>query len=280
LAARAGVPLERASAIDDGINRGATMVGAPVAGLLIASLGATTILWVDAASFAVSAVLVGALVRGTAAAAVAPVRSYAKDLSEGLRFTRRDKLLLAILYTMMFVNFIDTPLYSVVLPVLVKAEFGRPGVLGLLLGVFGACALVGTLVFAWLGPRLPRRRTFVLAFTGVALPFWVLAMTPSLPITVGAMALMGLCVAPVNPTLVTSIFERTPAELRGRVWALMLAGCYLAIPVGAFLCGLALESLGVETTLVIIASSYLLVLANLLANPAFRQLDRPGAPNR
>ena len=61
LAAKAEMPLERANAAMQSLQRGANLVGAPIAGLLIAVLGAANVLLIDAATFAVSAVLVAPL---------------------------------------------------------------------------------------------------------------------------------------------------------------------------------------------------------------------------
>src|ERR671919_2141160 len=47
----AGMGMERASGIRGGIQQGALLVGGPLGGVLVAELGATTALWLDAASF-------------------------------------------------------------------------------------------------------------------------------------------------------------------------------------------------------------------------------------
>ena len=60
----AGVRMERASGIRGSIQQGSLLVGGPLGGLLVASLGATTALWLNAASFVVSAAIVaGAIPR-------------------------------------------------------------------------------------------------------------------------------------------------------------------------------------------------------------------------
>ncbi len=54
----AGVRMERASGIRGAIQNGSVLVGAPLGGILIAAVGATAALWLNAASFVVSAVIV------------------------------------------------------------------------------------------------------------------------------------------------------------------------------------------------------------------------------
>ena len=58
----AGARMERASGIRAAIQQSALLVGAPIGGVLIATVGATTALWLNAASFLVSAALVAGLV--------------------------------------------------------------------------------------------------------------------------------------------------------------------------------------------------------------------------
>jgi len=57
----AGVRMERANGIRGAIQQVSWLVGAPLGGILVAAFGATTALWLDAASFLVSAALVGLL---------------------------------------------------------------------------------------------------------------------------------------------------------------------------------------------------------------------------
>jgi MFS family permease len=69
LAGLAGMPIERANSFDTAIPRLAQFLGPPLAGLLIVALGATGVLWLDAATFAFSAALVAAAVPASAARA-------------------------------------------------------------------------------------------------------------------------------------------------------------------------------------------------------------------
>ena len=58
----AGARMERASGIRGAIQQSSLLVGAPIGGVLIATVGATDALWINAASFLVSAALVAGLV--------------------------------------------------------------------------------------------------------------------------------------------------------------------------------------------------------------------------
>lgn len=68
LARHAGTSLPRAASLYDAVSRGARMTGAAIAGLLIAFMGSDTVLVLDAATFAASALLVAGGLRGVPSA--------------------------------------------------------------------------------------------------------------------------------------------------------------------------------------------------------------------
>jgi MFS family permease len=273
LAAAAGTRLERANGAAQSIERGAAMVGAPLAGVLILLLGASNVLWVDAATFAISAGLVAAMVPSSRPrAGPSPRRGYVGELREGLRYLGRDRLMRTIVIVVMLTNFLDGPLSPVILPVYANRVLGSPVSLGLLVGAFGAAALLGAVAYGMVGHRLPRRATFIAAFIAAGLPFWALATLPPLPVALAAMAAVGLAAGPINPLLATVAQERVPPALRGRVFGIVTAGAFAALPLGVLLAGYLVEWLGLRSTILVVAGGYLLVTVSLLVNPAIRQL--------
>jgi MFS family permease len=273
-----GMRLERATGINGAIQRGSLLVGAPVAGVLVAAIGATNVLWVNAVSFAVSALLVARLVPVLAAHADAPEPGkYLAELLVGVRFVARDPLMRMLVLMVLITNFLDAP-FTVVFSVFALENFGSAVDLGLMLGVFGGAALVGSLAYSAVGHRLPRRQTFVFSFLLAALPYLALSLMPSLPVTLVLMAGWGLASGPLNPVLQTVAYERVPAHMRGRVFGATIAGAYLAIPAGAVLGGLVVEWIGVSATLFGIGVCYLAVTSAGVFNRTFRQMDAQPEP--
>jgi predicted MFS family arabinose efflux permease len=272
LAQLADMRLERATSIAQAIRQGSFLVGAPLGGVLVAALGATNALWVDAASFLASAALLRLFV---AAAREEPQEraGYFSDLAEGIRFVWGDRLIRAVVLTVLLTNFLDAPLATVLMPVYVDQEFGSVDRLGLIVGVFGAGTILGAVAFAAVGHRLPRRRTFVISFVLVSFPYMVLALTPSLAVVLAAVAFFGLAAAPLNPILGTVAFERIPPALRGRVLGTATAGAYSAIPLGLLAGGVLVEAIGLGPTLLAIGLCYLAVTSYGLVNPAFKEMD-------
>lgn len=270
----AGMPLERATATMQVIQRGSLLVGAPLAGVLVTVMGTENVLWLNAASFAVSALLVSLAVPvGQRPGAAEAPSGYFSALRDGWQVITSDRLIRAIVLTVMITNFLDAPPFAVVMPVFARLAFGSALDLGLMVAAFGGGSLVGALIFGLVGHRLPRRATFAGAFIAVGLPFWVLATLPSLIITMAALAVSGFAAGPLNPIIHTIAYERVPPEMRGRVLGTMTAGAYIAMPLGALLAGYLIEAVGLVATLIAIAGCYLLVTASLLVNPATRAMD-------
>jgi MFS family permease len=275
----AGVRMERANGIRSGIQQGSYLVGAPIGGVLVAGLGATTALWLDAASFLVSASLVaGAVPRPVRTADAEPPRRYLTELAEGMRFIWGQRLFRAFVVTILITNLLDAP-FTVVMPVFAREAFGSASDLGLMYGVFGGAALVGALGYGAIGHRLPRRRTFVFCFAVVPFVYLTLATLPSLPVALAALTVSGLAAGPINPLLNTVQFELVPVELRGRVFGAVKAGAWAAIPLGVLLGGVVVGAVGVATTFAGIGICYLAVTGYGFFNAAFREMDRTSEPN-
>ncbi|MER6603952.1 MFS transporter [Streptomyces parvus] len=285
LAEHAGTTLPRAASLFDAVSRGARMVGAALAGVLIAFVGAETVLLLDAATFGLSALLIAAGVRGVRAAeprkAEAPVslRAYGTELREGYAHLIGNRLLLAVVIMVMFMNGTDQGWYAVLLPVHAEAELGGATHIGLLTALFGAGGLTGALLYGAVGHRFPRRAVFTVCVILCGAPrFLVAAVTgTTLPLAV-TMLLGGIAGGVLNPILTTVIYERVPDRLRSRVSGALTAGCEFAMPVGGLAAGLLVEGAGATGALLAMGGVYFLATLSPLVFPSWRTLDDvPGA---
>ena len=93
-------------------------------------IGAANVLFVDAASFVASGILVAIGVPAAASraepAAAPGGHSYLAELREGLRFIRAHTVLLSMILIATVGNFLDKPLVTVILPVYAKTFYGSP----------------------------------------------------------------------------------------------------------------------------------------------------------
>lgn len=272
LTSLAGMSAERANAAYQTIQRFSLLLGPIVAGLLIVTLGAANVLWFDAATFVVSAVMVGALVPRAGDSRFTRGR-YLDELWAGVRFIRQDRLLVWLVGIVAVLNFLEAPVWGVILPVYAEETFGSAGALGLMFASLGAGSIVGTVAYGAVGHRLPRRAVFVTGYLFIGLPQFVLAFTPPLWLAMAMLAVIGMAAGPLNPILMTVRQERVPPEMRGRVFGTMTALAYVAIPVGLVSGGFLLEAVGMRTSLVAIAAAYVAISLSLRLSRTLRALD-------
>jgi predicted MFS family arabinose efflux permease len=277
LAGRAGMGIERANSAFQGIQYASFLLGPPLAGLLISLFAPGNVLWIDAATFLVSAALVATLVAAPTPRADTGARRagrYLAELAEGLAFIQRDRLVVWMFGIGVVANSLVLPLFAVVLPFFARAAYGSAVDLGLMLGGFGSGALAGTVLYGIFGGRLPRRATLVAAISLLGVPFWVLVATPPLAVAIGALFVAGFALGPPNPLTYSVLQERTPPRMLGRVLGAGVSLSMVGVPAGMVLCGYVLETLGMRPTLVGISACYLAAGFLAFLSPALRELDK------
>lgn len=270
------VSLERINSAYQSIQQGAFLIGPPLAGLLIATVGATNVLLIDGASFAISALLVTLCVPHLGKAKLVQETStgYLADMIDGWRFIRRERVIFSLTIANAMSNFIGGPLFAVILPVYAAQTLGSSVDLGMLLSGATIGTLLGSVLYGFFGRRMSRRWIYAGAWLIGALPFWIMASTPPLIIAVGALAVIGLSDGPINPLMYTISQERTPPTLRGRVFGARIALANVAAPFGMLITGYLIAFMGLSPTLMVLALLYVITSVGVLLSPALHDLDR------
>jgi predicted MFS family arabinose efflux permease len=223
---------------------------APLAGALVATVGVAPAFLVNAASFAVSAlVLVGLRLPGRPASTAAG--SWLARIGEGARLLAADRLL-RLLALAQLLAALSAGATSALLVVLAGRQLRvGPGGFGLLLAAIGVGAALGPLLLAHLvsDPCRPALVFGPLLLRGLV--DLVLAWTRSLPVALGALAVYGVGTSMGMVTYNALLQAEVPTEARGRVFAgfdlLWQTGRLASLALG----GLAADALGVQAVYVL-----------------------------
>jgi MFS family permease len=324
LVERAGVPYERATGLSSAIERGATMIGAAIAGGLVVAVGAANAVAVDAVSFLVCALVLltttrrlddrarsgreapepvtaertsyavepaltssaarpaslaaePALISSAAepASSSAERSSYVAELRAGWRFLRGDGVLMSLCVMVAVTNLLDLAWSSVLLPVWARDSGAGAGAVGLVFSVWGGASMLGSVVAAAYGPRLPRFATYLVAFLITGLPRFVLfALGVPLWAILAMCAIGGLSSGFLNPVLGAVQFERIPREMVGRVTSLTSALSWSLMPLGGVLGGILVSGIGLSPAQLAIGLAYFAATMAPALIPSFRGMNR------
>ncbi len=247
---------ERVNAVDSNGYVVATIIGPPIAAVLVAVLGGPVALLIIGAAFGIAAaVLIG--VPDPAMGTVTSGRVLA-DAWAGLRYTWANRTLRGLGFAITLGN-LAHGMTSIVIPLIVIARFGlSEAVVGLVFAASGVAGMVSA--FAWGRVDTRNREWAMLVWPMVALvPVIGLLLVAAGQASVGIgvallvveMMLVGLLIGPMDIALFTVRQRRTEPEWMGRAFSVSMAFNYLGMPVGAALAGL-LADRSIELAIVVL----------------------------
>jgi MFS family permease len=287
LAATADVPLERVTGLSSTVERTASMLGAAIAGGLVAVIGPANALVVDAASFGLSALLLAWAIpaqprpvpSGQDTGADQDHAAYVEQLREGWRFLRSDRVLVGITVMVSLTNMIDLAWSAVLVPVWGVEHGGGAAAVGALFATFAGASAVGSLVAAAYGERLPRYATYLVCFLVTGLPRFVLmGLDTPLWSILGYSVVAGFASGFLNPILGAVIYERVPEHLMGRVSSLSTACCYALMPLGGLVGGFLVGGAGLGAAMLVCGAAYFVVTMLPAVDPRWRDIERQPRP--
>jgi MFS transporter len=256
----------QANAVIEGATTFTNLLGPVVAGLLIAAVGATSVLYIDAASFLLSFLTLTLFVPSRPPL---PQTADASGVLAGLRFLLRDALLWRIAVAVVFLNMFGSAL-SASLPVLAYDEFDASSrVAGALFASLGAGALLGMVLAMKLMPRFKPLKLAAVAIVSMPLPLFLLTLDLPLWATMAALFVATIPQPLVNAPVLGLMTTRTPEALRPKLMTAVMTVAMLAGPIGLVAAGPLLEVLGTRPVFAIIAGG-LTVFGLYFASVALR----------
>jgi len=238
----------QANALMQGAIRTTMLLGPPIAGVLIGTIGAASVLVVDGVTFAVSFVLVAVFVPQPENA---PTADDTSGMLVGLRFIARERLLRIWIPLFVIGDAAWTAFFAAV-PVLVFERFdANPRIAGLLFAGFGAGALCGNFVsFRFLTQRVDGLKLVALSVPFQAAPLWLLPLPVGASVLIAATFASGLANGICNPSIHSIWTLRLPPAIRARAMTASATIWSFGLPLGLVVAGPVLSVYGARPVLV------------------------------
>ncbi len=258
------------NALSDALTR---LVGAGLGGALMGALGFGSVVWLDAASFLFSALMLAFIAVPAAPTAAAPKAAPQSPAGQwtavwrewraGLQLVKQQRVLFA-LFAVLGVALLGDSMITVLIVPLVKTLLGGGALqLGWLMTAQGVGGILGGVLARQLGRRVAPRHLVALGLAATSLTILVLVHVPFLPVALGLMALGGVVTMSWMITAQTLLQLNVGDHYRGRIFGTLGAFSALMSLIGMGLAGALGDLLGV----VVIASlgGALYLAAGLLA---------------
>jgi len=273
-AARAGWSLDHTNSIYEAVLNLAYIVGPGFGGLMIATVGPISTMWITAGAFGLSILAIAALRLEGAGKPDHGSRTngWVSGITEGLRFVWS----LRVLRTLGLIDLAVTALYLPMESVLFPKYFAdrrQPAELGWALMALAVGGLVGALGYAALSKGVRRRTALLTATLTLGAAAAGIALLPPLPVILVLCAVIGLVYGPIQPIYAFVVQTRAPQHLRGRVVGAMASLTYAAGPVGLLVAGPLADAAGLGVTFLALALPILLIGLIATRLPSLRDLD-------
>ncbi|MFI6153151.1 MFS transporter [Kitasatospora sp. NPDC051170] len=247
-----------------------TVAGPALAGVVTAASGPAAVLLVDALTYGVGALALARLrLPERKAPGAGPGPSMIRELREGwAEFTARPWFWITTAQMGLFNLLVWAP-FLVLGPLTSQRELGGARAWGLVMGVYGAGAVLGGLLMLGRRPGRPLA-VATLAALGWALPSAAFGAGLALPWVAAGALVAGVGSAVCGALFSTTTQEWVPRELLGRMTAYGSLGAFALGPLGLAVAGPVADHLGAARVLAAGALWQVAATAVVLALPAVR----------
>ncbi len=264
-----------------------SFVGVSIGGVLIVSVGAEWGLVANAATFALSALLLfGMTVRPAADSEKRPKSSYLADVREGFRWLGKATGFLELTISATFFNFCYNLVATFIVVFVTILLHGSALTFALLLALEVAGTGIGSLLVSRLrAVRYAGRAWTIGAGTASGVMALLLALFPSVPAAAVGLFAIGLFSGFAGTAWLTAAQLLVPTEMQGRYFGIDALGSIAIIPAAQIGGALLIEGYGVRATYVgaailWVAAGVIFLFPRALATLGFPPREVPPATLR
>jgi predicted MFS family arabinose efflux permease len=206
-------------------------------------------------------------------------RSFAHDLSSGIRYVASHPILWQIGLFALVLNVVSMPIAQLGIALRAVDSGWGPFGYGMVQASYGVGALLGNVVTMRVRPS-PAHTGLIMALLAVpvTLCFIPIAITTWVWLMAVSVMLAGLFLAPVSALLMTTMQHYTPSEFYGRVTSVLILIAVGGIPLGNLALGFLIRQYGLTRTM--LPAAVLLIVSGLalLASRTIRSANLLGPP--
>ena len=226
--------VSKASGLFGGAQHLPIVIGPSIAGALIAWVGTSPLLVVDAGTFLFAFVTVLGFVRGGARV---QHDEESSGILAGVRYLVRDRLLGPMTLTVIVLDGAANGI-GVAVPLLAYTRYDRnPHIAGWIFTAFGIGAIAGSVLVMRLLDRFAPLRLASFGIIAASLPLWIVVAQVPWPVVGVAVVLCGIFVPIINAPCMGIITTRPPAALRAKVLTAVMAASASGGPAGRLVIG-------------------------------------------
>lgn len=232
----------------------AVILGPSVAAPLYAAYGPIWAILIDAATFAISFLLVlairmsraGALSPVAGAPASAPRAGFWSELGAGFRFYFSNRVLVTLLVSVVIAMAGAGALNTLDIFFATQNLHASTAMYGFIGGVMGLGTIVGAIVIGMLAQRVGLARTLWLSMFAFGIVVIVLSRVTSYEIALAIFAVTGVLNAGLNTAFAPIMMRETPQDMMGRVMSIFMpslnVGLLASTAIIGYLAGVAMRN--------------------------------------
>lgn len=239
------------------------IMGAAVGGVLVGFLGVFWSIAINAASFALSALM-------SAGVSYTPVirhiaGHYVKDIREGFSYLRQNPVLRHTLSSAIFIN-LFVPSFLVTIPIIIKQELHLDA---LHYGFADAAIPIGAVIVSILLAARSKvvqnpLRVIAYSITGIALMYFVISGWQSFASVMIAALSFGFLTSYVNIQVLTYTMQTVQPDYRGRIFSLLESMSYASMSFSYLIAAILSSNLNIYAVLLVNGICLLLIAAKVL----------------
>jgi predicted MFS family arabinose efflux permease len=244
------------------------LIGAPLGGALMATMGLASVVVVDCVSFVASALLIGLIATPRAEQSVTPASSNVKlaalltgawgDLIAGFRLVRDTRWLAGLFLAMGVLMFGQGITNALLVPFIEQVLHGDAQVFGWVVTAQGVGGLIGGLLAGTLGRRYSPAHIMSVSAGAMGVLILLIVNIPLLPVVLVLMAVTGLPVVAFMVSEATMLQSGVADQYRGRIMGSYGMALALAMLLGMGVGSTLGDWLGVVALLDVVSGLYVL----------------------